>query len=52
MVHVKLAPGREYLDVQFPLSISPILYRDLTPKIDGRVSGTSVTHLLFYCNEN
>lgn len=40
-VHVRLAAGFEFFDVQFPRMISPWRYRGLIPFIDGRCSGTS-----------
>ena len=41
IVHVRLAAGRECAEEQFPLIISPILYPDWIPVIDGRSSGVS-----------
>ena len=42
MVHVKLAAGRECLEVQLPRTISPTLYLARSPDKWGRESGTSV----------
>lgn len=41
IVQVRLAAGRERAEEQFPLIMSPILYRDRIPVIDGRSSGSS-----------
>lgn len=42
IVHVKLAAGREFREVQLPRTISPGLYFALNPFNCGRESGVSV----------